>query len=94
MISDTVKIDLKRSIGFLPVEEREIVFDKIIRNEANQYGEGRMCENFHIDFIFTWSSSPEGFLYWSILCKRQTKFIYDTKFMRIKSFSSIIEVDE
>jgi hypothetical protein len=93
MISGTMKIDLKRSLGFLPIEEREIVFDRIIRNESNQYGEGRRCKLFYIDHIFTWSASPEGFDYWSNLCRRQNKFVYDSQFVRIENVPTFIEVD-
>jgi hypothetical protein len=79
------RMKLMWSLGFLEMNKRKEIFDKIIELTPIDRDEIR------IGRLFVWSQTSEGNEFWGNLAMRQLKFIKENIFTPLKT---IIEVDE
>lgn len=73
------------SLGFLEMNKRKEIFDRIIELTPIDRDEIRISR------LFVWNQTSEGDKFWENLYMRQLKFIKENIFTPLKT---IIEVDE
>lgn len=73
------------SLGFLEMNKRKEIFDRIIELTPIDRDEIR------IGRLFVWNQTSEGNEFWGNLAVRQSRFIEEKTFTPLKT---IIEVDE